>query len=230
MKFGKIDYLNLLPFHVFLKRQSLPSYVKKGIEYKKGVPSAMCRALHRRGVDAAVISSIESRHKKFGKLNMGIVAKGPVKSVLVRKNSAPKLDPASRTSNMLARVLGVQGEVIIGDRALKAYISEGGENFIDLAVAWQKKFHLPFVFARFCYVKNGSVWAKLVLRFVTHKQKIPRYVLKSYAKSRKISENEIQSYLRLISYKFETKEARSLRKFLNLARRLKFNPSGGAQQ
>ena len=34
MIFGKIDYLNLLPFHVFLKRSRLSSQDKKIIEFK----------------------------------------------------------------------------------------------------------------------------------------------------------------------------------------------------
>ena len=39
MLFGKIDYLNLLPFHVFLKRSQLQNAAKKAIEFKKDVPS-----------------------------------------------------------------------------------------------------------------------------------------------------------------------------------------------
>ena len=45
MIFGKIDYLNLLPFHVFLKRSRLSSQDKKIIEFKKGVPSKLNRNL-----------------------------------------------------------------------------------------------------------------------------------------------------------------------------------------
>ena len=84
MIFGKIDYLNLLPFHVFLKRSRLSSQDKKIIEFKKGVPSKLNRDLRCRKIDAAVISSIESRKKRYKKVSLGIVAKGDVKSVLVR--------------------------------------------------------------------------------------------------------------------------------------------------
>ena len=127
MIFGKIDYLNLLPFHVFLKSAPLSSQIKKAIEFKKGVPSKLNRALNARKIDAAVISSIASKKANLKKLNFGIVAKKDVKSVLVRKNSAMKFDPASASSNALAKVLNLNGEVIIGDRALKAYLSEGKE-------------------------------------------------------------------------------------------------------
>ena len=91
MIFGKIDYLNLLPFHVFLKAAPLKTQVKKAIEFKKGVPSKLNRALNARKIDAAVISSIASKKANLKKLNFGIVAKKDVKSVLVRKNSAMNL-------------------------------------------------------------------------------------------------------------------------------------------
>ena len=132
MIFGKIDYLNLLPFHVFLKRSRLSSQDKKTIEFKKGVPSKLNRDLCCRRIDAAVISSIESRKKRYKKVSLGIVAKGDVKSVLVRKGTAARPDPASASSNALAGVLGLEGEVLIGDRALKAYLREGEEAFYDL--------------------------------------------------------------------------------------------------
>ena len=41
MLFGKIDYLNLLPFHVFLKRYPLSNQTKKSIEFKKAPSSKM---------------------------------------------------------------------------------------------------------------------------------------------------------------------------------------------
>lgn len=213
MIFGKIDYLNLLPFHVFLKSAPLKTQVKKAIEFKKGVPSKLNRALNARKIDAAVISSIASKKANLKKLNFGIVAKKDVKSVLVRKNSAPKPDPASASSNALAKVLKLNGEVIIGDRALKAYLSEGKECFYDLGQIWHEKTNLPFVFGRFSYVKNGSFYKRLVANFLQKNVKIPNYILAQYAKSRDISEQDIKWYLKFISYKIGPKEQKSLRKF-----------------
>jgi len=204
MIFGKIDYLNLLPFHVFLK---------KAIEFKKGVPSKLNRALNARKIDAAVISSIASKKANLKKLNFGIVAKKDVKSVLVRKNSDIKFDPASASSNVLAKVLKLNGEVIIGDRALKAYLSDGKECFYDLGKIWHEKTNLPFVFGRFSYVKNGSFYKRLVAKFLQKNVKIPNYILAKYAKSRGISEQDIKWYLKFISYKIGPKEQKSLRKF-----------------
>ena len=222
MKFGKIDYLNLLPFHVFLKRSALPSCVKAAIERKKGVPSRLNRDLRAGRIDAAVISSVESRRKIYRALDMGIVAKGAVKSVLVRKNSVPKTDAASASSNMLARVLGIKGEVLIGDRALNAYLREGSEKFYDLAKIWRERTGLPFVFARFCYRKNGEIYKRLTQNFMRKKVKIPNYILSRYAKTRGISPNDVKWYLNFITYRIGAKEKKALFIFLNRARRLNF--------
>ncbi|MCF6173977.1 MAG: menaquinone via futalosine step 1, partial [Campylobacteraceae bacterium] len=58
MIFGKIDYINLLPFHIFLKGSSLNNALKKAIEHKKGVPTLINKEFHNRKVSAAFISSI----------------------------------------------------------------------------------------------------------------------------------------------------------------------------
>ncbi|NLY03959.1 MAG: menaquinone via futalosine step 1 [Campylobacter sp.] len=226
MTFGKIDYLNLLPFHVFLKSYPLQGSVKKGIEFRKNVPSVLCKDLYYRRIDAAVISSIESRRAKYDKLNMGIISKGPVKSVLVRKNSTKKLDSASMTSNMLSKVLGLEGEVIIGDNALKAYLKEGGtDEFYDMGEIWNKKTNLPFVFAVFCLIGSKNSYRKVVKKFLKTKVKIPQYILKSYADSRGIKKDKILWYLKYIEYNISYKEQKALKLYLKKARMLNFNPN-----
>lgn len=221
MILGKIDYLNLLPFHVFLKRYALQSGLKKAIEFKKGVPSKLNKDLRKRLVDGAVISSIESFNKRYKRLNFGIVAKKEVRSVLVRKNSTPSLDAASATSNALSKMLGVYGEVIIGDRALKAFLNEGGDKFYDLAKIWNEKTNLPFVFGRFSCVKHSGFYKKLIENFSRKNVKIPGYILKRYSITRGISPENIKRYLKLISYKIGEKEKKSLAKFAKEVRILK---------
>ncbi len=54
MLFGKIDYINLLPFHIFLKRRSLQNSFKKAIEYKKDIPSNINKKFINKKVDARV--------------------------------------------------------------------------------------------------------------------------------------------------------------------------------
>ncbi|ACZ13200.1 MqnA/MqnD/SBP family protein [Sulfurospirillum deleyianum] len=218
MIFGKIDYINLLPFHVFLKQSSLPSAFKRSSEHHKNVPAIINRKLRKRRVDAAFISSIESKRKTITPLHVGIVAQKNVKSVIVKKGER-KTDPASATSNMLSRVLGVEGEVFIGDRALKLYL-ENPNSYVDLAQVWHEKYHLPFVFARFCINTKQTFYKNLATQFVRKPIKIPRYILQHYAKERGISEKDILEYLKLISYTIEKKEQKALFMFLKKAHTL----------
>lgn len=223
MVFGKIDYINLLPFHVFLKRSSLPNAFKRSCEHQKAVPSAINRKFRKRVVDAAFISSIESKRKSITPLPIGIVAQKNVKSVII-KEGVSKRDPASATSNMLARVLGLEGEVFIGDRALKLYLQEP-DAYIDLAQVWNDTYHLPFVFARLCVNVRQSFYKKLAYHFVQRPIKIPNYILNSYAKERGIPAHDIKEYLKLISYSIGKKEQKALFMFLKKANRLKKSSS-----
>lgn len=216
MLFGKIDYINLLPFHVFLKKSPLQSSFKKSIEYKKGVPSSLNRALAKRKIDAAVVSSITSTNPMYECLDMGIIAQKNVNSVLVKPGKICD-DPASETSNALAKILKVNGEVLIGDRALKAYL-EDPKAYIDLAKTWNERTGLPFVFARVCITKNSNFYKKLTKNFLKQRVKIPRYILNRYANERQISQNEILNYLKVISYSIGPKEKIALKRFLNLAK------------
>ena len=218
MIFGKIDYINLLPFHVFLKKSSLPNAFKRSCEHQKDVPSVINRKFRKRVVDAAFISSIESKRSNIKRLNIGIVAQKNVKSVLIKKGE-PKSDPASATSNKLARVLGLEGEVFIGDRALKLYL-EAPNDYVDLAQTWNDTYHLPFVFARFCVNARYSFYKRLSHQFVQQPIKIPNYILSKYAKERGITEKNIKGYLKLISYTIAKKEQKALYMFLKKAKRL----------
>lgn len=219
MILGKIDYLNLLPFHVFLKGSTLQNATKKSIELKKGTPSKLCDDLRARRIDAGVISSIEAR--RYKQLNFGICAKGRVNSVLVEKNSKPQKDEQSRSSNMLAKVLGLEGKVLIGDKALKAYL-KAPQDYCDLAQIWEQKTALPFVFGRFACVKNKKAYEKIIKIFLNKNIKIPRYILNSYAKSRQIEAKEILEYLKLIYYKIGKKEQKALNIFISRSRALYF--------
>ncbi|MDD3342783.1 MAG: menaquinone via futalosine step 1 [Sulfurospirillaceae bacterium] len=218
MVFGKIDYINLLPFHIFLKQSSLSSSFKKSCERQKSFPSVINKKFRKRRVDAAFISSIESQKKSIKPLNLGIVAKKNVKSVII-KEGVSKKDPASATSNVLAKVLGLQGEVFIGDRALKLYL-ENPLAYVDLGEQWHKKYGLPFVFARFCINANYQFYTKLAQRFSKKRIKIPTYILQNYAQERGISPQEIKNYLTLISYNIHQKEQKGLKLFFKKAKQL----------
>lgn len=169
-------------------------------------------------MDAAVISSIESQKKSIKTLPLGIVAQKNVRSVIVKRGVC-KSDPASATSNILAKILGIDGEVFIGDRALKLYLHDD-TSYVDLAQEWHNHFGLPFVFARLSINKNYPFYKKLAKRFLQQPIKIPQYILKDYALKRDIAAKDIKDYLTLISYKIGKKEQRGLKLFLKKARQL----------
>lgn len=212
MIFGKIDYINLLPLHIYLKKYPLPSGLKKTMEYKKGVPSQLNRALFYRRIDAAIISSVESARAKYQNLNLGICANQKVWSVIIQKDVKNAKDPSSATSNVLARVLKQNGKVIIGDEALRLYL-EDSSKFIDLCSLWYEKTGLPFVFARFSCIKQRNFYSKIFKKFTQTKIKIPYYILEKYSQTRNISPKNIKAYLQVIYYKIEHKERKALKIF-----------------
>jgi chorismate dehydratase len=214
MIFGKIEYLNLLPFHLFLKRYLRHSAEKKAWLKRGSVPSEINRAFRARRIDAAVISSIKSRGCRCS--DLGIVADGEVQSVLLLPGPA-RSDRESDTSNALARVLGLEGEVLIGDKALRFYLEHPGEG-IDLAAAWKAREGLPFVFARLCaHPRHTRRIERLSRRFLSHPVKIPHRVLVEEAKKRKISVAHLQAYLEKIHYRLGWREKRALHRFFRLA-------------
>ncbi len=215
MLFGKIDYINLAPFHIFLKRYIAKSQFKQSIEYKKSYPSRINRLFKSGKVDAAFISSIESRRGNFRCFDAGIVAGREIRSVLVRPGAYQR-DSESATSNALAKMLDIEGEVIIGDKALKAYL-ENPDAYIDLATAWYARYRLPFVFARFCVRRHSRYYRRLIEAFLRSEVKIPHYMLKRYAKRENLPLSEVRAYLELVHYRVDRHAARGLRKFLKNA-------------
>jgi len=204
--FGHIDYLNLLPFHIFMKKYY------QNYTTKKSYPSKINEMFEKKIVDAAFISSIKSKQKLC--LDAGIVANQKVLSVLVCEGTHKK-DIESNTSNILAEILNQNGEILIGDKALKRYYTNN--NCKDLAELWYQKYKLPFVFARFCINKNKTQYQKMIKLFLSKKIYIPQYILKKYAKKTNLNTKQIQDYLNLISYKLTYKEKKSLKKFLKLS-------------
>ena len=216
-KFASIDYLNLLPFKVYLKKRVSNTQFKKMIEYRKGVPSSI-NGLFKKGViDGAFISSIHSKNKNC--LDLGIVADGSVYSVLLVIGNDKK-DTESATSNSLSKVLNLKGKVIIGDKALKYYLD--GNEAIDLSLKWKEKTKLPFVFARLCCRKNCKKLSKLVQNFNSKNRKIPYYILKKESNRREIKPKDTIWYLSNISYVLNWREKKSLKQFLKKSRELRY--------
>jgi chorismate dehydratase len=211
--FGKIDYLNLLPFHIFMKRYAKTTRHHMSLHYKKGVPSKINRDFAARRVDAAFISSITAKRSRS--VAVGIVARKEVLSVLLIPGERAVRDSASATSNVLADILGLRGEVVIGDRALALYL--GGSDTIDLAGRWHEQYGLPFVFALLCYHSHERAMQAMAKSFLRKKQKIPQYLLRSAAERTGIAPKDILHYLEHISYHVDKKARKSLKKFWRLA-------------
>ena len=215
MIFAKIDFINLLPFHIFIKKNIQSSQLKASIEYKKSYPSAINKKFKKRVVDSAFISSIASRNEKS--LDFGIVAKDEVLSVLLI-SGVQQDDYQSDTSNALAKVLNLKGKVIIGDKALNFYHENTDIEKIDLAKQWKDKYNLPFVFAVLCFNSNKKALSKLTKKFDKKYIKIPQYILEKYSLRSGVSKNHILEYLKKIDYSLGIKEKRSLKLFLKLTK------------
>jgi len=213
MIFAKIDFINLLPFYIFIKKNIKSTQQKQIINYKKSYPSAINKRFKKRQIDAAFISSVAS--KKCKCLDLGIVAQSEVLSVLVLKGKDEN-DFQSDTSNALAKVLDAHGKVLIGDKALYHYHNTQDKDFVDLAKKWKEKYNLPFVFARLCFNKEEKQLQKLSKQFLNTNVKIPQYILNQYSKRTGLSNNQIKEYLTKISYKISYKEKQSLKLFFKL--------------
>ena len=215
MIFAKIDFINLLPFHIFIKKNIKSSQLKASIEYKKSYPSAINKKFKKRKVDSAFISSIASRNEKY--LDFGIIAQDEVLSVLLIPG-IEESDYQSDTSNALAKVLNLKGKVIIGDKALNFYHGNTNLEKIDLAKQWKDKYNLPFVFAVLCFNANKKALEKLTKKFDKRFIKIPQYILEQYSKRSNVSKKHILEYLKKIDYNLGIKEKRSLKLFLKLTK------------
>jgi len=194
-----------------MKRSLRHSKELASLHYKKGVPSQINKDFKNRRIDAAFISSIASRGQNCQ--DIGIVANKKVLSVILIPGNK-KEDFESASSNTLANILNLNGEVLIGDKALRYALKNS--DYIDLAEAWHKKYKLPFVFARLCCHKTNKKFSKKAIKFSNTNVKIPTYILRKAARKNDLSVNEIKSYLKLIKYRINPISKRGLNKFFDL--------------
>ncbi len=213
MVFGKIEYLNLLPFDFFIKKSNY-TYLKRAV--KKSHPAHITELFLKRKVSAAFISSVKSRNKKC--LKAGIVADGEVLSVFTCKGEN-KEDTESKSSNILKKILGLKGEVVIGNKALQMYAKKDRE-CIDMAKEWKNHTGLPFVFALFCVNSNDKFYNKVIDRFLKIKIKIPYYIKKKQSIKLDLPLEIIDLYFSKITYKVGGKERKSVKLFLKKAKML----------
>ncbi|TLD85869.1 MqnA/MqnD/SBP family protein [Helicobacter sp. MIT 05-5294] len=210
MRFGKIDYLNLLPFEVFVRSYPKPSHFGIFYNKKKSYPAKLNREFLFGRIDAGFVSSItalRARKERFKATQVGIVARKEVLSVICLPKEKGE-DYQSATSNALLKVLKLQGRVLIGDRALVEVLkqeSQKRQDYVDLGKFWVKREHLPFVFGRLCVKKNCAFYERLVQAFYKKRVKIPYFCLAKASKTSGIAKNEILNYLKVLSYRIDKK-------------------------
>jgi chorismate dehydratase len=156
------DFLNARPLVWGFLKHPLP-----GVEVIRDLPAGCADRLRSGEADVALIPSIELlRIPGVRRVEgLGIAAESEVRSVLlVSKVSREKirtlrLDPASRTSVVLARLIlerrygiapeivphGADADLVIGDPAMG--VGPKGRVVLDLAAEWKSLTGLPFVFA-----------------------------------------------------------------------------------
>jgi len=162
VKISVVDFLNARPLV-----WGLLTKPPAGVEVSRDMPSVCADKLRDGRADAGLIPSIEFRRIPglVRVEGLGIAADSEVRSVLLVSNVSRgkirtvKLDPASRTSAALVRILlkrrygivpeivgeSADAELVIGDPALKA--SQAGRVVLDLAAEWRSLTGFPFVFA-----------------------------------------------------------------------------------
>lgn len=175
LRISVVDFLNARPLVWGLLHDPPP-----GISVSRDLPSACADKLARGEADVGLIPSIEYQRIPGLRIvpGLGIAAASEVRSVLLvsevsrEKIRSVWLDPASRTSAVLTRILlkrvyGIEPEyrepdhaslasyppsmsradarLIIGDPALKTRLS--GQVVLDLAAEWRSFSGYPFVFA-----------------------------------------------------------------------------------
>jgi len=152
LRLGSVPYLNAAP-------------LVHGLQVRTAVPSRLATWLEDGTCDLAAalsIGAVLTRPDWRVLPSLGVASDGPVRTVMILHREPLETqhrlatDPASRTSNLLARwilkrVGGIDPEiapdaearVVIGDAAFAHDPSEG----TDMGSAWKRLTGLPFVFA-----------------------------------------------------------------------------------
>ncbi len=208
-----------------------------------GHPSQSYAYLNQDKVDAAILPIVDYFHTKGLQTvnNLGICSRGAVKSVLLscRKTldtiQSVRLDPASKTSNILAQILLNQhfklqqsirygldiehpdAEVIIADRALHSRIH--GQCY-DMAEEWYKMTGFGFVFAVWACRKDHP--QKDIIAEILQKSKVMgqaniSFLSKIYAKKLELTVDFCEQYLtKWIRYEIGSSETEGMKLFQKL--------------
>jgi len=213
LRISLVDFLNARPLTWGLLHDP-----PDGVSVSRDLPSVCAEKLADGSADVGLIPSIE--YQRIPNLRavpgLGIAAASEVRSVLLvsdvsrEKIRSVWLDPASRTSAALVRILlkrvyGLEPEyrpghadarLIIGDPALKTRLN--GHVVLDLAAEWRAFSGHSFVFA-FWAVREGAAGAEVaqILRtsYETGRRHFERLIAEESARTG-LSRAVVEDYLR----------------------------------
>ena len=218
MRISVVDFLNARPLTWGLLHDPPP-----GVSVSRDVPSVCAAKLASGEADVGLIPSIEYQRIPGLKVvpGLGIAASSEVRSVLLvsdvsrEKIGSVSLDPASRTSAALTRILlkrvyGIEPEyaetadggrrtdarLIIGDPALKTRLN--GHVVLDLAAEWRAFSGHPFVFA-FWAVRESAATPEvsaMLRRSYEAGQSAFAAMVREEAAASGLSEPVVEDYLR----------------------------------
>ena len=237
LRFSVVDFLNARPLTRGLLEEPPP-----GVEVSRDTPSVCAVKLASGEADVGLIPSIEYQRIPGLKVvaGLGIAAASEVRSVLLvssvsrDKIRSVSLDPASRTSAVLTRLLlkrryGIEpaygppgGEtdasLVIGDPALKTRLN--GHVVLDLAAEWRAFSGHSFVFA-FWAIRPGvpEAEAARIVRasYEAGRRDFSALVAAEAARSR-LSEAVVEDYLRhSLHYELDADDLAGLDLFYRLA-------------
>lgn len=237
IRFSVVDFLNARPL-----TRGLIEEPPAGVEVSRDAPSVCAEKLAAGEADVGLIPSIEYQRIPDLKVvhGLGIAAASEVRSVLLvsgvsrEKIRSVGLDPASRTSAALTRLLlkrryGIEPEygepgpandasLVIGDPALKARLN--GHVVLDLAAEWRAFSGHPFVFA-FWAMRPGVPEAE-VARIVRESYDAGRRdfaaIVAAEAGRSGLSEAVVEDYLRhSLHYELDAGDLAGLDLFYRLA-------------
>lgn len=246
VRVGAVSYLNTRPL-VFGFEQGVAA---DRIELSYDVPSVLADRLAGGQLDVALLPSIEVA--RIGGLaivpGLAITAQGPVQSVLLvaRKPIAEirsvALDPESRTSNALTRILFAthwktqptfapgprdldlalsefDAAVRIGDKALFDPVPEGCVAY-DLGAAWKETTGLPFVYA--VWAAKPRIVDRSLYRAFHLSRRLGAQVLEAIGadytwRGKQFPSIAIPYLVDTMRYRLGSQEAKALRLFWKLA-------------
>jgi len=237
LRFSVVDFLNARPLIWGLLENPPP-----GVHVSRDLPSACADKLASGEADVGLIPSIEYQRIPGLRVvgGLGIAAASEVRSVLLVSNVARDrigsvtLDPASRTSAVLTRLLlkrryGIEpvycepgastdAALVIGDPALKTRLN--GKVVLDLAAEWRAFSGHPFVFAFWAIapgVPEREATEVVRASYEAGQRDFPRLVAREAAQSG-LSEAVLDDYLRhSLHYELDVGDLAGLELFYQMA-------------